>query len=195
MSLNDEREIARLYADPSTPTSEIRARFNISDSSLYRIVQRQGTPLRGHRSAAKASATPRAPERNTHRKHTSSDGRQAPAPLAAARSNVAVAEHVSGIASATRGRSAPRRSVAQQRMPASLVPIARSNSTGTRFRILYVGERVFEAQRSMTRCVRRSRWARRTLCRSRERIEQSRSRQHPASLFTQMPVLVRLWSG
>jgi transposase-like protein len=40
-------EVARLYAEGSTATSAIRARFGIGESSLYRILQRQGIPLRG----------------------------------------------------------------------------------------------------------------------------------------------------
>src|SRR5439155_21956929 len=44
---NEALEIARLYGETSTPTSEIRERFGIGDSSLYRIVQRQGIALRG----------------------------------------------------------------------------------------------------------------------------------------------------
>jgi len=44
----EEREIVRLYADNSTSTAEIRLRFGIGDSSLYRVVQRHGVALRGH---------------------------------------------------------------------------------------------------------------------------------------------------
>ena len=44
---DEEREIARLYAETSTPTSEIPECFRIGDSSLYRVVQRRGVALRG----------------------------------------------------------------------------------------------------------------------------------------------------
>jgi transposase-like protein len=143
VSLDEEREIARLYADPSTPTSEIRARFGIGESSLYRIIQRQGTPLRGHTSAATAAQP--APGPKTHRKRASRDGRRAAAALDTLVSTAAVAEQASAKA---RGRSARRRSVAQPRMPASPVAItqAQASGNGTRFRIRYAGERVFEAQ-------------------------------------------------
>ena len=54
LSLDEKREIARLYADTSTSTSEICARLGIGESSLYRIVQLQGLRLRGRT----ASSTP-----------------------------------------------------------------------------------------------------------------------------------------
>jgi transposase-like protein len=47
LSLEEKQEVARLYADSSTPTSEICARLGIGESSLYRILQLQGVPLRG----------------------------------------------------------------------------------------------------------------------------------------------------
>jgi transposase-like protein len=50
---DQEREVARLYAETTTPTSEIRQCFGIRDSSLYRILQRQGIPLRGRAPSSK----------------------------------------------------------------------------------------------------------------------------------------------
>jgi transposase-like protein len=70
VSKDEAREIGRLYAETSTPTSEIRERFGIGDSSLYRIVQQQGVPLRGRtakRSAPK-SGQPRTPAARTRRR-------------------------------------------------------------------------------------------------------------------------------
>jgi len=55
LSPEEKQEIARLYADTSTSTSEICARLGIGESSLYRIVQLQGVPLRG-RTAPSVSA-------------------------------------------------------------------------------------------------------------------------------------------
>jgi transposase-like protein len=52
LSPEQQREVARLYAESTTPTAEIRKRFGIGESSLYRIVQRQGVPLRGRAAAA-----------------------------------------------------------------------------------------------------------------------------------------------
>jgi hypothetical protein len=142
VSLDEEREIARLYADASTPTSAIRARFDIGESSLYRIIQRQGISLRGHLSAATAPARQPARAVKTRRKRASNDGRQAAAPLAAAAS-APVVEQASATASATRGGPARRPSGAQPLLPAV---IAKASSGGTKFRIRYLGERVFEAQ-------------------------------------------------
>jgi transposase-like protein len=50
---DQEREVARLYAETATPTSEVRQRFGITESSLYRILQRQGVALRGRAPSAK----------------------------------------------------------------------------------------------------------------------------------------------
>jgi transposase-like protein len=61
LTQDEEREIARLYADTSTTTSEICARLGIGESSLYRIVQRQGVPLRGRTGASRAAASRRQP--------------------------------------------------------------------------------------------------------------------------------------
>src|ERR1700682_6637586 len=64
LSTDEGREIARLYAETTTLTSDIRARFGIGESSLYRIVQRQGIPLRGRTSSSKAPIRqlPQAPD-------------------------------------------------------------------------------------------------------------------------------------
>jgi hypothetical protein len=45
--LDEQREIAELYADGKTPMSEIRERFAISDPSIYRVLKQQGVPSRG----------------------------------------------------------------------------------------------------------------------------------------------------
>src|SRR5437016_5504260 len=57
LSNDDEREIARLYAE-TMPTSQIRERFGIGDSSLYRAVQRQGVALRGRTATGTRSKAP-----------------------------------------------------------------------------------------------------------------------------------------
>jgi transposase-like protein len=148
VSLDEGREIARLYADGSMPTSEIRARFGIGESSLYRIIQQQGTPLRGHSSAAVAPAKQPASGAKTGRKRASSDGRRDSAPLVASRSTGAAAEPVGASAPVRGGGSRRRTSVAEPRTTASPVAIVRAqaSSNGTRFRVRYLGERVFEAQ-------------------------------------------------
>jgi transposase-like protein len=60
LSPDEERDIARLYADTSTPTSEIRERFRIGESSLYRVVQRHGVALRGRSASSSKPSLPRA---------------------------------------------------------------------------------------------------------------------------------------
>jgi transposase-like protein len=57
LSLDEKREIARLYADTSTSTSEICAQLGIGESSLYRIVQLHGLPLRGRTASSTSPGT------------------------------------------------------------------------------------------------------------------------------------------
>ena len=50
----EQRQIVGLYADPDVSTAEIRQRFAITDTSLYRLLQKHGVALRG-RSASRAA--------------------------------------------------------------------------------------------------------------------------------------------
>ena len=38
----EQREIARVYTDENASPAELRTRFGIGDSSLYRLLQKQG---------------------------------------------------------------------------------------------------------------------------------------------------------
>jgi len=49
------REIARLYSEGGSSVTALRERFNVSEPSIYRILQTQGVALRGR---ATATATP-----------------------------------------------------------------------------------------------------------------------------------------
>jgi hypothetical protein len=46
-----------MYSDDNASPAELRTRFGIGPSSLYRMLQKQGVPLR-----ARSAAAPRAPE-------------------------------------------------------------------------------------------------------------------------------------
>jgi hypothetical protein len=121
VSVNEEREIARLYADGNMPTSTIRAQFGIGESSLYRIIQRQGATLRGRTATGQAQGG-RASGTKGRRTGGATAGGKVPTP---------------------RGR---RTSVARPR--ASVAAIAAGtpvSSGGTKFRVRYQAERVFEA--------------------------------------------------
>jgi transposase-like protein len=72
LSHDEALEIARLYGATSTPTSEIRERFGIGDSSLYRIVQRQGIALRGRTASSTQPNTQRAQTPAARRPRSSS---------------------------------------------------------------------------------------------------------------------------
>jgi transposase-like protein len=56
MTPEQQREIARLYDDTGTPTAEIRERFGLGESTLYRVLQKQGVSLRGRATSASAGA-------------------------------------------------------------------------------------------------------------------------------------------
>jgi transposase-like protein len=78
LSPAEKREITRLYGDTSTSTSEICARLGIGESSLYRIIQLQGLPLRGRTaSSTSPGTTPRARAPYTSRNRSSNAGRDA----------------------------------------------------------------------------------------------------------------------
>ncbi len=53
---DERRGIARLYAQADASTAEIRAKYGISDPTLYRVLQKQGIPLR-RRGGQTASAS------------------------------------------------------------------------------------------------------------------------------------------
>jgi transposase-like protein len=116
LSPEESREIARLYSDTNTSTSAICSQFGIGESSLYRIVQRQGIPLRGRSAASKAPG--RKPAQSSTR------GRRA--------------------ASTARPRTA-RAASTQRGAPAGGSSTPASVGGGKRFRIRYFQERVFEA--------------------------------------------------
>ena len=136
LSPEQQREVARLYAESTTPTSEIRKRFGIGESSLYRIVQRQGVPLRGRAAATPEPVSPRAQAADGGRRRSAmASGAQTPAvqpPAAAA---------APGGPSRRGGRGPARRTTPAASGGAS-APGARARG---QFRIDFRGERVIQA--------------------------------------------------
>jgi transposase-like protein len=53
-------ELGRLYTETTTPLSEIKSRFGIAESSLYRLLQQRGVTLRGR--GARTETPPAAAE-------------------------------------------------------------------------------------------------------------------------------------
>jgi transposase-like protein len=53
-------ELGRLYTETTTPLSEIKSRFGIAESSLYRLFQQRGIALRGR--SARTETAPAAAE-------------------------------------------------------------------------------------------------------------------------------------
>jgi transposase-like protein len=58
---SDQEEVVRLYREATTSTAEIRDRFGIGDSSLYRLLQKHGVPLRGRAPTASSAVATSAP--------------------------------------------------------------------------------------------------------------------------------------
>ena len=70
----EQREIARVYTDENASPAELRTRFGIGDSSLYRLLQKQGVTLRG-RSASVPQARKAVGGRLGAARNTSRGGR------------------------------------------------------------------------------------------------------------------------
>ena len=62
LSEDQKREVARVYAETSTPLSEIKRQFGIAESSLYRVIQQHGVAPRRRVSVANGSAPKAAPD-------------------------------------------------------------------------------------------------------------------------------------
>jgi transposase-like protein len=138
LTLDEEREIARLYAETGTSTSQICAQFGIGESSLYRVVQRQGVPPRGRSASSKPAGGQPVQAPKTRRSRSSSTGVPAASPprsmtasgqsRAGRRPNVRVAPRTAPTISRTGSASSP------------------TGAVGRQFRIRYRAERVFEAR-------------------------------------------------
>ena len=147
LSPDEERDIARLYADTSTPTSEIRERFRIGESSLYRVVQRHGVGLRGRSASSGKPSLPRALVPATQgRRSTTASGAK---PLAARSRSTPIPGEVRVRSRVVeRSTGGPGRRVAAAKGNTSLARLASSRTGGgaqQRFRIQFQGESVVEA--------------------------------------------------
>ncbi len=157
LSPDEERDIARLYADKSTSTSEIRERFGIGESSLYRVVQRHGVGLRG-RSASSAKAKPCADTGSGHVGATFIHGQWSKTNSLAvaldARAHRGPCTPGGGQAIQSRPRStSSRHRRSHVASPVSLLADGPNNAFGFNSRV-----RVWSRPRaSATRCVKRSR--------------------------------------
>jgi transposase-like protein len=135
LSPEQQREVARLYAEASMPTSQIRDRFGIGESSLYRIVQRQGIPLRGRGQPASPQPQPA----------DGSDGqRRGPTSRSVGKQRVVGSQPRAAGARTGRGTTGRAAGAAVTTGPARPIP-PRSQSPQRRFRIRFAGERVVEA--------------------------------------------------
>jgi transposase-like protein len=70
---DQKREVARLYSETTTPVPEIKKRFGIAESSLYRLIQQRGVAPRGRVPAATRPAS------TTSRKRAALNGAVTPA--------------------------------------------------------------------------------------------------------------------
>jgi transposase-like protein len=147
LSPDEERDIARLYADTSTPTSAIRERFGIGESSLYRVVQRLGIGLRGRgASSAKPGPPPtRAPAAQGRRSSTASGAKPAASRSRSTPGSIKVGVRPRMV---ERSSGGPARRAAATEGTTSLARSASLQTGGgaqQRFRIQFQGESVVEA--------------------------------------------------
>ena len=133
LSPDEQREVARLYADASIPTSEIRERFGIGESSLYRIVQRHGISRQGRGQMATSQAEP-------------ADGsdRQPHGPTSRGARKQRTVPSQRRAAGPRTGRGMKGRATSLETTTAVAEPAPRQ-SPQRRFRIRFEGERVVEA--------------------------------------------------
>jgi transposase-like protein len=129
LSPDEGREIVRLYAETNTLTSDIRAKFGIGESSLYRILQRQGIPLRGRTPPSRQPGPQLALANTARRSGSPSSGRPAASPRRAA-------------ASPTTRRA----SVTRPRTPSTGSAASQPGAARQQFRIQFQAERVVEAR-------------------------------------------------
>jgi hypothetical protein len=130
-----EREVARLYAETDTPLGEIARRFSIGQSSVARIAQRQGVPMRSGR------ATP------------AGTGQAAPATSSRPRGAAVSAAEPERASVAARGRRDRSRTAREAAPPPEVaaaaptaVPEASAGGLQRRFRVRFVAEQVIEAE-------------------------------------------------
>ena len=62
LSEHQKREVARLYAETTTPVPEIKRQFGIAESSLYRLIQQRGVAPRGRVPVANGPVLKSAPQ-------------------------------------------------------------------------------------------------------------------------------------
>jgi transposase-like protein len=146
VSKDEAREIGRLYAETGTPTSEIRERFGIGDSSLYRIVQQQGVPLRGRTAARSQSKSPQArtPAARQHGSPSTNRAKQAIAQPGPTKATTA-ARARRGVDGRSIGRLVRRAAVTGKRTSRPGTVALRTGNDRHQFRILFMGERVVRA--------------------------------------------------
>jgi transposase-like protein len=144
ISKDEAREIGRLYAETNTPISEIRERFGIGDSSLYRIVQQQGVAPRG-RTAARSEAKSREARTAAAEPHGPSTADQSKQLIAQPRpSKPTAARATRRVNGRSVGRPVRRVPVTEK---ATSVPreVLRNGNERHEFRILFQGERIVRA--------------------------------------------------
>jgi transposase-like protein len=144
VSKDEAREIGRLYAETSIPTSEIRERFDIGDSSLYRIVQQQGVPLRGRTAARSQSKSPRTPAARRHGLPSTNRASQAIAQPGATKA-ITAARATRGVDGRSIGRLVRGAPVTGKRMSRPGTVALRTGNNRHQFRIFFTGERVVRA--------------------------------------------------
>jgi transposase-like protein len=70
LSAEQERELARLYAETRTPAADLARQFGVSQTSLMRVAQRHGATRAGRRGGRAAAATGAAARRARPRTRT-----------------------------------------------------------------------------------------------------------------------------
>ncbi len=140
LSDEPEREVTRLYAETTTPVSEIARTFGIAESPVYRVSQRHGAALRGRQIAPGTPPT----QPTAAGVSGPSEGKAPEAPLTPVESAGAARTRLRGAAA----REAAPPAATPSTGPGVSAARARLRVRGTtlRFRIRFLAERVVKAR-------------------------------------------------
>jgi hypothetical protein len=160
LSDEQEREVTRLYADTATPLGQIGQRFGIGQTSVARIAQRHGAPLRNpaisramasdKRGPTASAETGQAIESKTNQTSPEPAAQPTVAPTAGGAKSVTSRQRTAPVARRPRTQApAVRATPVRTAMRRSRTAGVASSSELRQFVITFVAEQVFEAESAL----------------------------------------------
>jgi hypothetical protein len=159
LSDEQEREVSRLYADTATPLGQIGQRFGIGQTSVARIAQRHGAPLRNPAISRAMASDKRGPtasaeagqaiESKTNQTSPAPAAQPTVAPTAGGAKSVTSRRRTAPVAGRPRAQAAVRAAPVRTTMRRSRTAGVASSSELRRFVVTFVAEHVFEAESAL----------------------------------------------